>query len=83
MTDLIAAAAWIVAGLGVVLAAAVVAATRRLAIALSVLLDMLMAAGLLRLSADAAWSSLATAAAIVVLRKVVVAGIHEASGTTT
>lgn len=81
MTDLVAAAAWIVSGLGVILATAVVAVTRRLTIALPVLLDMLMAAGVLRLGADAAWSSIATAATVVVLRKVVVAGIHQASET--
>ena len=42
-------------------------------------LDMLLAAGLLRLGADAPWSSIATAATIVVLRKVVVAGIRQST----
>ncbi len=59
--------------LGLVSAAAVLARTRSLAQALPVLLEFLMAAGLLRLTHDATWRALATAAVIVVLRKLVVA----------
>jgi hypothetical protein len=81
MADLVVAAARLIAGSGVLLATAVYLATGRLTVALPVLLDMLMAAGVLRLGAEAPWSSVATAAAIIVLRKVVLTGIHQASAT--
>ncbi len=42
--------------------------TRRPALALGVGLDLLLAAGLLRLSADQTWRQLATAATVVALR---------------
>jgi hypothetical protein len=79
MAELVADASWVVAGTGLLLAVAVCASTGRLMVAIPVLLDMLLAAGLLRLGADAPWSSIATAATIVVLRKVVVAGIREST----
>jgi hypothetical protein len=74
-----AAAAVVVASAGVLLAAGVLVVSRRLTVALPVLLDMLMAAGLLRLGAGAAWSAIATAAATVLLRKLVVSDIHQTS----
>ena len=49
--------------------------TRRLSVALPVFLDLLLAAGLLRLSADGTWGALATAAALVAVRKLVVRGL--------
>ena len=58
--------------LGLVSAGAVLARTWQLRQALPVLLELLMAAGLLRLAHDATWRAIATAAAVVVLRKVVV-----------
>ena len=83
MAELVADASWVVAGTGLLLAGAVAvavcASTGRLMVAIPVLLDMLLAAGLLRLGADAPWSSIATAATIVVLRKVVVTGIREST----
>ncbi|MDP9431512.1 MAG: hypothetical protein M3P91_01995 [Actinomycetota bacterium] len=44
-------------------------------VALPVLLDLLLAAGLLRLSADASWRALAIAATIVTIRKLVGLGL--------
>jgi uncharacterized membrane protein len=71
VTGLAGAAGLLCTLLGLVCAAAVLARTRRLAQALPVLLDFLMAAGLLRLTHDATWRALATAAVIVLLRKLV------------
>ena len=65
-------------GTGAALVAAVVAlaATRRPAVALAVLADLLLAAGLLRLTGSPGWPALATAAAIVALRRLIGAGLH-------
>jgi hypothetical protein len=52
--------------------------TRRIATALPVLLDLLLAAGLLRLSATASWQAIASAAAIVLIRKLATLGITAA-----
>lgn len=52
------------------------AVTRRPAAALSVLLDLLLAAGLLRLVGEPTWRSVGTAAAIVVLRRVISTGLR-------
>jgi hypothetical protein len=60
------------------LAAGLVAliATRRPAAALPVLLDLLVAAGLLRLVGEPSWQALATAAAILVLRRLIGFGLR-------
>jgi len=52
--------------------------TRRITTALPVLLDLLLAAGLLRLSATGTWQAIASAAAIVVIRKLATTGISAA-----
>ena len=65
---LVGAAALVVSGL-------VLASSRRPAAALAVLLDLLLAAGLLRLSADAAWSAVGSAALVVLIRKVAGLGL--------
>jgi len=62
---------WAIAGAGIVLGAATLLVFRRPALALHVMLDLLLAAGLLRLSADAAWSVVAVTAAVVLLRRLV------------
>ncbi len=67
------AAALLCTVLGLGCATAVLARTRELGQALPVLLEFLLAAGLLRLAHDATWRALATAAAIVGLRRLVVA----------
>ncbi|MCZ4076500.1 DUF1622 domain-containing protein [Rhodococcus sp. H36-A4] len=61
----------LIAGIGVVIASAVLVRTHRLSVALPVLLDFLLAAGLLRLTAAAPWRAIITVAVIVLLRKVV------------
>ncbi len=47
------------------------ASTRRLRVALPMTLDLWTAAGLLRLSADRAWSAIALAAGLVAIRRLV------------
>ena len=73
MTSLAGTGALVCTVLGLVSAAAVLARTRSLGQALPVLLEFLMAAGLIRLTSAAPWRAIATAAVIVVLRKLVVA----------
>jgi hypothetical protein len=60
------------------LAAGLVAllATRRPATALPVFLDLLVAAGLLRLAGEPSWQALASAAAILVLRRLIGFGLR-------
>lgn len=72
MTDLLHTGALVVTVLGLLSATVVLGATRRVSPALGTLLDFLLAAGLLRLSADAAWSTLLTAALVIAVRKLVV-----------
>jgi Na+-transporting NADH:ubiquinone oxidoreductase subunit NqrB len=69
------AAPLLVTAAAIVLAAATWAVTRRANPALPVLLDLLMTAGLLRLTVEQDWRAIAGAAAVVVVRKLVVAGI--------
>ena len=61
LVPLVVSAALLVSGL-------VLLVTRRVGVALPVLLDLLLTAGLLRLSASASWQAIASAAAIVVVR---------------
>lgn len=51
-------------------------ATRRPAAALPVLLDLLVAAGLLRLVGQPSWQALATAAVVLVLRRLIGFGLR-------
>lgn len=77
-TDLeaaVAAMALTVAAAALVAAALALVATRKPGLALSVLLDMLLAAGLLRLVGESSWQSIATAAAIVALRRLISTGL--------
>lgn len=75
MSSTIAYTSLLVVVVGIALSAAVLASTREPQAALPVLLDFMLAAGLLRLSATATWEAIASAAGIVVIRKIVVAGI--------
>lgn len=52
------------------------AATRRPPLALGVFLDLLVGAGLLRLAGDPGWQTIATAAAVVALRRLIGAGLR-------
>ena len=71
LVPLVVAAALLVSGL-------VLLVTRRVGVSLPVLLDLLLTAGLLRLSASASWQAIASAAAIVVVRKLATLGIAAA-----
>lgn len=62
-------ASWIVAAAAIAVATAALLVFHRPPLALHVLLDMFLAAGLLRLSAEASWQALAVTASIVVLRR--------------
>ncbi len=62
---------------GLVLAALALAATRSPWAAMPMLLDFLLAAGLLRLSASGSWHAITTAPEIVVIRKVAGLGIAQ------
>lgn len=66
------AAALLIAAAGLALGGLALATTRRLRPALGVLLDLLLAAGLLRLAFLDTWKAIASAAALVVVRKLVV-----------
>ncbi|MGY1781675.1 DUF1622 domain-containing protein [Geodermatophilus sp. SYSU D01036] len=65
-----------VSGLALVAGAVTLASTRRPRLALAVFLDLLLAAGLLRLAVEPTWSSVGTAAAVVALRRVIGAGLR-------
>lgn len=58
-----------------VVAGLVLASTRRPTLARPVLLDLLLAAGLLRLTADLRWDAVASASLVVVIRKLASVGI--------
>jgi hypothetical protein len=68
-----------VSALALVAGAVALAATRRPALALGVFLDLLLAAGLLRLAAEPTWTALATAAAVVGLRRLIGVGLRAGS----
>ena len=63
----------------VVVATAIWAVTRSWSPALPVLLELLLAAGLLRLSADAGWRAIAAAALVVAVRKLVTSALGVAA----
>ncbi|OBI84918.1 hypothetical protein [Mycobacterium sp. E740] len=66
---------WLIAAAGLVLGASTLVVFRRPPLALHVLLDLLLAAGLLRLSVDATWRSIAVTALVVVVRHLVTRGL--------
>ncbi|KUI24476.1 hypothetical protein AU195_01415 [Mycobacterium sp. IS-1496] len=69
---------WLIAAAAIVLGIACLVVFRRPALALHVLLDLLLAAGLVRLSADAGWPVIAVTAAVVALRRVVARSLLDA-----
>ena len=71
----VAATAAIVGTVAVLCGAAVLVVTRSVRAALPVFLDLILAAGLLQLVLAGSWTAIASAAAVVVLRKVAVAGL--------
>ncbi len=72
MTEVVSLTSWVIVGLAVAVGAVAFAATHDVRSSLALLLDLLLAGGLLRLSADSSWSVLGTAAAIVAVRKLVI-----------
>ncbi len=79
MTPLLQQAALVLTAVGVLLGLATSAATRQFRAGLPLLLDFLLAAGLLRLALLDSWVAIATVAAIVAIRKVTTAGIRLAT----
>ena len=72
MTEVVTLTSWLIGGLAVAVGAVGFAATHDVRSSVALLLDLLLAAGLLRLSADSSWSVLGAAAAIVAIRKLVI-----------
>ncbi len=64
--------------LGLLSASVVIAAARDPLLGVRVLLDFLLAAGLLRLSDDPGWRQIATAAVVVAVRRLVGVGLRPA-----
>ena len=73
---LVAGAALGITAAGLVAAAATLMATRRLVLSVQVLLDFLLAAGLLRLTGSPGWAALGAAAAVVALRRLLGLGLR-------
>ncbi|CAM5338646.1 DUF1622 domain-containing protein [Streptomyces griseomycini] len=76
MTALLHLAALAATAFGLVASAVVLVAARRLMIGLAVLLDFLIAAGLLRLAGEPSWDAIVTAATVIAVRKLVTAGLR-------
>ena len=76
MTAIVGTAALAITAGGLVAAAVTLGATRRPMLALKVLLDFLLAAGLLRLTGRPDWPVLAGAAGVIVLRRIVGFGLR-------
>ncbi|MEY9214632.1 DUF1622 domain-containing protein [Thermobifida halotolerans] len=66
----------LVTAAGLMAAAVCLARTRRAVLALGVLVDFLIAAGLLRLTADPSWSDIALAAIVIAVRKLASVGLR-------
>jgi len=66
------AASLVVSAFGLVAGTAAFISVRHIRLALGVALELWMAAGLLRLSAEGTWSALCAAGSILAIRKVVV-----------
>jgi len=66
----------VISAAAVVAAVLALAVSRRPGLALSVFLDLLLAAGLLRLAGDPDWQAIATAAAIVAIRRLLGLGLR-------
>lgn len=71
MTDWLHAAAVLATAAGLLSAFLTYASTRQVTVTLGVLLDFLTAAGLVRLADEPSWDAIATAAAVITLRKLI------------
>lgn len=76
MTELILSTATLIAAAAMLIGAAVLLTTRQLSPAIGVGLELLLAAGLLHLAVVETWTAIITAALIVAVRQVVVAGLR-------
>ena len=79
MTTLVQQGALVLTAVGLLLGGAASVATRQLLAGLPLLLEFLLAAGLLRLALLDTWVAVATVAAIVAIRKVSTVGIRLAN----
>jgi hypothetical protein len=77
MTALIHGAALVVVTGGLIAAALALVLTRRMRLAIAILLDFLMAAGLLRLAGTPTWSRLGAAALILLIRQLASWGLRQ------
>ncbi|WP_228976330.1 DUF1622 domain-containing protein [Streptomyces sp. DH12] len=80
MTALLLQASVLCAAMGLLACPLAYRATGRVRPTLAVLLDFLTAAGLLRLAASPGWEGIATAAAVIALRKVVSGALGRGAG---
>ena len=80
MTAAASTAALLVVAAAIVAGGVVLLRTRSLRQALPVLLDLVTAAGLLRLAGTPTWTSLAVTAIVIALRRLVSAGVRTAIG---
>ena len=80
MSMLPAGAALLVTAAALICAALALAATRSVTVALPVLLDLLLAATLLRLAQRPTPTQLAATALLVLIRRLVSVGLHRAAG---
>ncbi|WP_346618588.1 DUF1622 domain-containing protein [Blastococcus montanus] len=76
LTAVTGTAAQLVAGVALLTGVWTLAITRRPALALGILLDLLVAAGVLRLAGDPSWEAIATAATVVAIRHLVGYGLR-------
>lgn len=73
-------AALLTTAAAVAAAALALARTRRLRVALPVLLDLFTAAGLIRLAGVPSWPTLLVTALVIALRRLLTAGLHTVHG---
>ncbi|MFJ8192531.1 hypothetical protein ACIQ8D_22645 [Streptomyces sp. NPDC096094] len=81
MSEWLGAAAVLITAGGLLSAVAVYRMVRDVGSALAVLLDFLVAAGLVRLAGDLSWDGIALAAAVVAVRRLISAGLVTARHT--
>lgn len=79
MTTTLTVAAWLLAAVAGAVFSVAYTVTRRLQYSLAVGLDFLLAAGLLRLASVETWTAIASAAATVAVRKLVMLGLSASS----
>ena len=73
-------AALAITGAALVAGLLALAVTGKALLAVKILLDLLLAAGLLRLTGDPSWPTISTAAAIVALRRLIGVGLRAGGG---